>query len=36
MLGIKGVALRDMKLPGTAYDDPQVREQKTIQHLYCT
>lgn len=24
MLGIKGVALRNMKFPSTAYDDPQV------------
>lgn len=23
--GVKGVALRNMKFPGTAYDDPQVR-----------
>jgi Zn-dependent metalloprotease len=29
MPGIKGVALRNMKFPGTAYDDPQVRNHET-------
>jgi Zn-dependent metalloprotease len=29
MPGIKGVALRNMKFPGTAYDDPQVCKTHT-------
>jgi Zn-dependent metalloprotease len=29
MPGIKGVGLRNMKFPGTAYDDPQVGSHQT-------
>jgi Zn-dependent metalloprotease len=30
MPGTKGVALRNMKYPGTAYDDPQVSDQDIL------